>query len=291
VHVFYSGALIMLGTVVIQGIGRSSYMIIKVKKLITLKRSEFQEIVIAECEDFGKALILDGYVQSTVRDEFIYHESLVHPAMMLHPNPRRVLIIGGGEGATLREVLKHDTVEEAIMVDIDKEVVELSKEFLPEMHQGSFFDRRARVIIDDGKKFVERELVSGSKFDVVIMDLTDPYSSKIAKELYSKQFFEEISSILNTDGVVVTQAGSKYFYSEVYESVVNAIKQVFKHVIEYQVWIPSFGYSCNFIIGSKVYDPSLITIDYSNERLKARNVKTRFIDGKKISAMLLMGTY
>jgi len=291
VHVFYSGALIMLGTVVIQGIGRGSYMIIKVKKLITLKRSEFQEIVIAECEDFGKALILDGYVQSTVRDEFIYHESLVHPAMMLHPNPRRVLIIGGGEGATLREVLKHDTVEEAIMVDIDKEVVELSKEFLPEMHQGSFFDRRARVIIDDGKKFVERELVSGSKFDVVIMDLTDPYSSKIAKELYSKQFFEEISSILNTDGVVVTQAGSKYFYSEVYESVVNAIKQVFKHVIEYQVWIPSFGYSCNFIIGSKVYDPSLITIDYSNERLKARNVKTRFIDGKKISAMLLMGTY
>jgi spermidine synthase len=291
VHVFYSGALIMLGTVVIQGIGRGSYMIIKVKKLITLKRSEFQEIVIAECEDFGKALILDGYVQSTVRDEFIYHESLVHPAMMLHPNPRRVLIIGGGEGATLREVLKHDTVEEAIMVDIDKEVVELSKEFLPEMHQGSFFDRRARVIIDDGKKFVERELVSGSKFDVVIMDLTDPYSSKIAKELYSKQFFEEISSILNTDGVVATQAGSKYFYSEVYESVVNAIKQVFKHVIEYQVWIPSFGYSCNFIIGSKVYDPSLITIDYSNERLKARNVKTRFIDGKKISAMLLMGTY
>jgi spermidine synthase len=281
----------MLGTVVIQGIGRSSYMIIKVKKLITLKRSEFQEIVIAECEDFGKALILDGYVQSAVRDEFIYHESLVHPAMILHPNPRRVLIIGGGEGATLREVLKHDTVEEAIMVDIDKEVVELSKEFLPEMHQGSFFDRRARVIIDDGKKFVERELVSGSKFDVVIMDLTDPYSSKIAKELYSKQFFEEISSILNTDGVVVTQAGSKYFYSEVYESVVNAIKQVFKHVIEYQVWIPSFGYSCNFIIGSKVYDPSLITIDYSNERLKARNVKTRFIDGKKISAMLLMGTY
>jgi spermidine synthase len=281
----------MLGTVVIQGIGRSSYMIIKVKKLITLKRSEFQEIVIAECEDFGKALILDGYVQSTVRDEFIYHESLVHPAMILHPNPRKVLIIGGGEGATLREVLKHDTVKEAIMVDIDKEVVELSKEFLPEMHQGSFFDRRARVIIDDGKKFVERELVSGSKFDVVIMDLTDPYSSKIAKELYSKQFFEEISSILNTDGVVVTQAGSKYFYSEVYESVVNAIKQVFKHVIEYQVWIPSFGYSCNFIIGSKVYDPSLITIDYSNERLKARNVKTRFIDGKKISAMLLMGTY
>jgi spermidine synthase len=283
--------LTMLGTVVIQGVGRGSYMIIKVKKLIAVKRSEFQEIIIAECEDFGKALILDGYVQSTVADEFIYHESLVHLAMLLHPNPKRVLIIGGGEGATLREVLKHNTVEEAVMVDIDKDVVDLSKEYLPEMHQGSFFNKRAKVVIDDGKSFVERELVRGFKYDVVILDLTDPYSSEIAKELYSKQFFEKISSILNVDGVVVTQAGSKYFYSNVYDVVLNAVKQVFKHVMEYQVWIPSFGYSCNFIIGSKVFDPSIITAEYVNEGLKARGVKTRFIDGRRASAMLLMGIY
>jgi spermidine synthase len=281
----------LLGTVVVQGIGKSSLMVIKVKKLIAIKKSEFQEIIIAECEDFGKALILDGYIQSTVADEFIYHESLVHPAMLLHPNPKRVLIIGGGEGATLREVLKHNTVEEAIMVDIDRDVVELSKEFLPEMHCGSFFDKRARIVIDDGKRFVEKELAGESKYDVVIMDLTDPYSSEIAKDLYSKQFFIKVSNILTPEGIVVTQAGSKYFYDEVYNDVANTVKQVFAHVMEYQVWIPSFGYACNFIVGSKALNPSILTVEYVEEMLKTRGVKTRFISGRRLMAMTLMGIY
>ncbi|MCC6045169.1 MAG: polyamine aminopropyltransferase [Ignisphaera sp.] len=281
----------LLGTVVVQGIGKSSLMVIKVKKLIAIKKSEFQEIIIAECEDFGKALILDGYIQSTVADEFIYHESLVHPAMLLHPNPKRVLIIGGGEGATLREVLKHNTIEEAIMVDIDRDVVELSKEFLPEMHCGSFFDKRARIVIDDGKRFVEKELARESKYDVVIMDLTDPYSSEIAKDLYSKQFFIKISNILTPEGIVVTQAGSKYFYDEVYNDVANTVKQVFAHVMEYQVWIPSFGYACNFIVGSKALNPSILTVEYVEEMLRTRGVKTRFISGRRLVAMTLMGIY
>jgi len=281
----------LLGTVVVQGIGKSSLMVIKVKKLIAIKKSEFQEIIIAECEDFGKALILDGYIQSTVADEFIYHESLVHPAMLLHPNPKRVLIIGGGEGATLREVLKHNTVEEAIMVDIDRDVVELSKEFLPEMHCGSFFDKRARIVIDDGKRFVEKELARESKYDVVIMDLTDPYSSEIAKDLYSKQFFIKVSNILTPEGIVVTQAGSKYFYDEVYNDVANTVKQVFAHVMEYQVWIPSFGYACNFIVGSKALNPSILTVEYVEEMLRTRGVKTRFISGRRLVAMTLMGIY
>jgi spermidine synthase len=281
----------LLGTVVVQGIGKSSLMVIKVKKLIAIKKSEFQEIIIAECEDFGKALILDGYIQSTVADEFIYHESLVHPAMLLHPNPKRVLIIGGGEGATLREVLKHNTIEEAIMVDIDRDVVELSKEFLPEMHCGSFFDKRARIVIDDGKRFVEKELARESKYDVVIMDLTDPYSSEIAKDLYSKQFFIKISNILTPEGIVVTQAGSKYFYDEVYNDVANTVKQVFAHVMEYQVWIPSFGYACNFIVGSKALNPSILTVEYVEEMLRTRGVKTRFISGRRLMAMTLMGIY
>ncbi|MCC6056639.1 MAG: polyamine aminopropyltransferase [Desulfurococcaceae archaeon] len=281
----------LLGTVVVQGIGKSSLMVIKVKKLIAIKKSEFQEIIIAECEDFGKALILDGYIQSTVADEFIYHESLVHPAMLLHPNPKRVLIIGGGEGATLREVLKHNTIEEAIMVDIDRDVVELSKEFLPEMHCGSFFDKRARIVIDDGKRFVEKELARESKYDVVIMDLTDPYSSEIAKDLYSKQFFIKVSNILTPEGIVVTQAGSKYFYDEVYNDVANTVKQVFAHVMEYQVWIPSFGYACNFIVGSKALNPSILTVEYVEEMLRTRGVKTRFISGRRLVAMTLMGIY
>ena len=282
----------MLGTVIVQGIGKNSLMVVKTRTLITIKRSPFQEIIVADVEDFGKALVLDGYLQSTTSDEFIYHESLVHPAMVLHPNPRRVLIIGGGEGATLREVLKHSTVEEAFMVDIDKDVVELAKEYLSEMHQGSFFDKRARVVIDDGKRFVEKEYEKGVQYDVVILDLTDPYSSDIAKDLYTKHFFERINGILTENGVMVTQAGSRFFYTQVYDHVANSIKSVFKYVAEYQVWIPSFGYSCNFVIGSKKTDTNmLLDSEYVDNVLRSRRVSTRFIDGKRIAALLLMGIY
>lgn len=282
----------MLGTVIVQGIGKNSLMVVKTRALITIKRSPFQEIIVADVEDFGKALVLDGYLQSTTSDEFIYHESLVHPAMVLHPNPRRVLIIGGGEGATLREVLKHSTVEEAFMVDIDKDVVELAKEYLPEMHQGSFFDKRARVVIEDGKRFVEKEYEKGAQYDVVILDLTDPYSSGIAKDLYTKQFFDRINGILTENGVMVTQAGSKFFYTQVYDNVANSIKSVFKYVAEYQVWIPSFGYSCNFVIGSKKIDTSmLLNSEYVDNVLRSRRVSTRFINGKRMVALLLMGIY
>ncbi|MEM0067086.1 MAG: polyamine aminopropyltransferase [Ignisphaera sp.] len=282
----------MLGTVIVQGIGKNSLMVVKTRALITIKRSPFQEIIVADVEDFGKALVLDGYLQSTTSDEFIYHESLVHPAMVLHPNPRRVLIIGGGEGATLREVLKHSTVEEAFMVDIDKDVVELAKEYLPEMHQGSFFDKRARVVIEDGKRFVEKEYEKGAQYDVVILDLTDPYSSDIAKDLYTKQFFDRINGILTENGVMVTQAGSRFFYTQVYDNVANSIKSVFKYVAEYQVWIPSFGYSCNFVIGSKKIDTSmLLNSEYVDNVLRSRRVSTRFINGKRMIALLLMGVY
>ncbi|MEM0026649.1 MAG: spermidine synthase [Ignisphaera sp.] len=282
----------ILGTVIVQGIGENSLMVVKTRALISIKKSPFQEIIVAEVGDFGKALVLDGYIQSTTSDEFIYHESLVHPAMVLHPDPRRVLIIGGGEGATLREVLKHSTVEEAIMVDIDKDVVELAKEHLPEMHQGSFFDRRARVVIDDGKRFVEKEYEKGVQYDVVILDLTDPYSSEIAKDLYTEQFFVKTNSILAENGVMVTQAGSRFFYTQVYEYVANNIKSVFRYVAEYQVWIPSFGYSCNFIIGSKKIDTSmLLNSEYVDDVLRSRKVSTRFINGKRVAALLLMGIY
>ncbi len=279
----------MLGVTIIQGIGRNSSMIMKIKELYAVHRSKFQEIIIAELEEFGLSLVLDGYVQSTQLDEFIYHESLVHPPMILHPNPARVLIIGGGEGATLREVLKHNTVTKAVMVDIDGDVVELSKKYLYPIHQGSFFDKRAEIVIEDGKRFIEH-IKSGS-FDIVILDLTDPYSSDIAKQLYTTEFYRKIYNILTDDGIMVTQAGSSFFYRDVYMDVYQAIKAVFSYVQEYQVWIPSFGYSCNFILGSKKYDPKLMKPEDINEILKNRNVTTRFFNGYRYLSFIYGGIY
>ncbi len=266
------------GMILIEPTNPYTASIIKIKRVIVHRKTRFQEIVFADLEFYGRSLIIDNYIQSTEADEYIYHESLVHPTMVSHPNPRRILIIGGGEGATLREVLKHNTVEEAVMVDIDGELVEFAKEYLEVMHKGSFSDPRARVVIMDGRDFIKTS--SNGEYDVIIIDLTDPYSSEIAKMLYSEEFYREIHRVLAVDGLMVTQAGNSFYYYETYKWVYDNLSRVFPITMEYEVWVPSFGYTCNFIIGSKRYDPVKLGVEDVNEILKSRHVDTRYYNGR-----------
>lgn len=252
--------------------------LIKLRRLYVYTKTRYQEIMLVEFEELGKGLVIDNYIQSTEADEHIYHESLVHPVLLTHPFPKKVLIIGGGEGATLREVLKHNCVEKAIMVDIDGELVEFAKKYLDVMHQNSFNDSRAEIIIMDGREYVAKQ--PNSLFDAVIIDLTDPYSSEIAKSLYSREFYKEIYRILKDDGIMVTQAGNSFFYYRVYEWVYNNLASVFPISMEYEVWIPSFGYSCNFIIGSKKYDPSKLDADSIDKRISERGLKLKYYNGR-----------
>jgi spermidine synthase len=274
------------GVYIVEPAGRYLRLLLKVNRVYALEKSPYQEIVLADIEGFGRSLILDKFIQSTEKDEYMYHELLVHPAMCLHPHPEKVLILGGGEGATLREVLKHTTVREAIMIDIDPVVVEFSKKYLEHMHKGSFSDPRVRVIIMDGKDYVKQ--APNNYFDVVIMDLTDPYASEIAKPLYSPEAFREIRRILRDDGVVVTQAGSSYFYPDEYKWVLSSVKSSFKYISEYWFWVPSFGLNVNFIVASNVYRLE----DYVNnidERLRERGVITRLVSGRFIDGLLKIG--
>lgn len=268
---------------IVEPAGRYLKILFKVNKVIALDKSPFQEIVLADIEGFGRSLLLDKFVQSTEKDEFLYHELLVHPAMTIHPNPRRVLILGGGEGAALREVLKHKTVEEAVMVDIDPVVVEFAKKYLGHMHRGSFNDQRARVVIMDGREFV-RQAPRGY-FDVVIMDLTDPYASDIARPLYSKDSFMDIKKIMRSDGVLVTQAGSSYFYPSEYRYVLGNMRSVFKNTYEYWFWIPSFGLNVNFILATDMYSIDEVLAQF-DERLRDRGVETRFLNSKVLDGLL-----
>lgn len=268
--------------------GDSSLTVLyEVEEVIYRTKSKYQLIEVVRLKMFGKALVLDGLIQSTETDEYIYHEALVHPAMVLHPNPQRVLILGGGEGATLREVLKHKTVKEAVMVDIDDVVVEVSKQYLPEWHQGAFEDKRAIIVIEDGFTFVKKALERGEKYDVIVMDLTDPYGSEIAYKLYSIEFFTDLSKILNSEGVIVTQAGNSFFFTKQYNTVVEAMRSVFKFVAEYNVWIPSFLYTNNFILASKKRIDG-IREDTIDSILRTRGVRTRFYDGRRHVAMFYM---
>lgn len=274
----------LMGLDIFQSTSRYTYMVTRVEELLYKGRSRYQDIVVARLTDFGLALILDGLIQSTEYDEYFYHESLVHPAMVTHPNPRSVLIIGGGEGATLREVLRYRTVESAVMVDIDGKVIEIAKKFLKPMHQGSFDDPRARVTIMDGRLFLEK---SSDTYDVIVLDLTDPYGPEISKRLYTEDFYRLVHQHLSDDGIMVTQAGNSYFYGDVYDWVLQNVKKVFGIVAEYNVWVPSFSYTCNFIIGSRRYDPRVLSAEEVDKRLRERGVSgLRFYSGRAHVALM-----
>ncbi|MEO3993838.1 MAG: polyamine aminopropyltransferase [Desulfurococcaceae archaeon TW002] len=274
---------VRLGLNVIQGVGSSVFMVMKVKNVYVAARTKYQEVQIVDLEEFGRSLVLDGYVQSTEADEFLYHESLVQPAMTTHPNPARVLVIGGGEGATLREVLKHNTVVEAIMVDIDGELVEFAKKYLEVMHRGSFSDPRAKVLIMDGLKYVEE--APQNYYDVIVSDLTDPYGPEISRLLYSAEFYAKTKKLMRSDGILVTQAGSSFFFPKTYKEIVSNLRSVFKIVREYWTWIPSFGYACNYVVASDVHDPLKLTPDDIDKILKNRGVVNRYYDGKQHQVM------
>lgn len=273
------------GPFFIQAVGRHSYLMMRLNRVNSLFRTKYQSVAVVELEEFGKSLVLDDLVQSTVVDEPIYHESLVHPAMVAHPNPERVLIVGGGEGAALREVLKHSCVKSVVMVDIDGELVEQSKKLLQEMHAGSFCDPRAKVVVMDGKDYVEQ---SKEVFDVAIMDLTDPYGSDIAKQLYTADFYGKVKGLLSSDGLIVTQAGTAFFFEEAYDRALSSMRQVFPIVREYMVWIPSFGYACCYIIGSSKTDPAKLNAEEAQRRLSSRNVKTIFYSARVHEALMMM---
>jgi spermidine synthase len=265
------------GRLLIEEVSRDTIMIFTIERIIINTRTKYQEVQILDLQGYGRTLVLDGYIQSTELDEYIYHESLVHPALTTHPEPKNILIIGGSEGATLREVLKHNTVKDVVMVDIDGELINYTKKYLGVMHRGSFNDDRLTLIIEDGYKYIENEK---RKYDIIILDLTDPYSSDIAKKLYSREFYTKIKNILKRDGIIVTQAGNSFYYPREYKYVKKNIMETFQYTYEYWTWIPSFGYPCNYIIASDKIDPTNINEEIIDRILNDRGVKNKLYDGE-----------
>ncbi|MCS7135893.1 MAG: polyamine aminopropyltransferase [Nitrososphaerota archaeon] len=239
-----------------------------IKRIIYSGRTKYQEVDIVDTYDFGLCLVLDGKLQSSSADEKIYHESLVHPAMLTHPKPSRVLIIGGGEGATLREVLKHRTIEKAVMVDIDEEVIQLCKRYLPEFHMNSFDDPRAEIVIEDGRKYVER-LPDGS-FDVAILDVTDPLEGGPSYLLYTIEFYRMLARKLSDYGVFATQATSTYHSRNCFTAIYKTVASVFPVARAYRAFVPSYASEWGFVLGSKAADPLSLTPEEIGRRLKER---------------------
>ncbi|MEM4204318.1 MAG: polyamine aminopropyltransferase [Candidatus Methanomethylicaceae archaeon] len=262
--------------------------LLRLKGVVFSSRSPYQQIEILETEDFGRCLILDGRIQSAEADEFVYHEALVHPAMITHPDPREVLILGGGEGATLREVLRHRTVEKAVMVDIDEQVVQACRRFLPEWSDGAFDDPRTHLIIADAVQYLRK---TDERFDVVIADITDPEPGTLSELLISQETFETIKQRLKPGGVLVNQAGSTGITElGLFASIYRTMSNVFRYCAPYSIQITSLTQPWGFIIASGTYDPRSLTPEEVEVRLSLRCMreKLRYYDGAVHQAMFTL---
>jgi len=246
----------------------------EVKRVIYQGKSKYQRIEILDLAELGLSLIIDGKVQSSELDEYIYHEALVHIPLLSHPRPERVLIVGGGEGATLREVLKHNCVKEVFMVDLDEDVVEISKRYLEKFHQGSFYDKRAKIIIEDGRRFLERQ--KDGEFDVIIVDVTDPLREGPSYLLFTQEFYHLCKGKLKEDGIINTQATSPTHTSLCFTSIYKTLKSVFSITEAYSCYMKSYSSIWGFAIASKLYPLRNLEESLLINRIKERGLKLKF---------------
>lgn len=222
------------------------------REILYEEQSEFQHIVVADSMQFGRMLILDGVFQTSIADEWVYSEMITHVPLCLHPDPRRILIVGGGDGGTAREVLRHATVESVEMVEIDSAVIAVAKKYLPEIAaallQG---DQRLTVTVGDGVAKVEE---AENKYDVIIVDCSDPIGP--GKGLFTAEFYAACARALKADGIMVQQTESPFFHQRLICDVQQAVAKSFPVTRLYTAPIPLYpsGYH-SFTLGAKTRDP------------------------------------
>ncbi len=242
----------------------------EIKKVLVNKKTKFQNATILDTYSFGRCLILDGEMQSSQLDEFIYHEALVHPSFLTHPNPKTAVILGGGEGATLREILKYKSIEKVTMVDIDGEVVDFCKKYLKSWHQNSFADKRVELIVGDAKIFIEE---SPQKFDIILSDLPSPAEGGPATALYTLEFYKALRTKLNKDGIFVTQAGSgSLIQIELHSKLYRTLTKAFSMVRSYSHTIPSYDVPWSYLLCAQSHqcDPIKISTEEVDHRIQQR---------------------
>lgn len=238
---------------VVERLNRSSGFFYDISAVLESASSPYQKIELAESPQFGRVLLLDGITQVALKGEERYHETLVVPALAAHPHPERVLIIGGGDGAVLREVLAWSNVRQAVMVELDAAVVSFSRKYLPELSRGAFDDPRAELVIDDGRTWVER--CPDASFDVVIMDMTDP--SGPSEKLYTLEFFAQIGRVLNEGaGLFAMHGESPVARPAAYACIHKTLREIFSYVTSAFAYIPMYGTLWSFKFASVSIDVS-----------------------------------
>ncbi|QTH15953.1 polyamine aminopropyltransferase [Pseudomonas corrugata] len=244
----------------------------RLDKLLHEVRTEHQHLVIFENPRMGRVMALDGVIQTTEADEFIYHEMLTHVPLLAHGKAKRVLIIGGGDGGMLREVTKHLSVEHITMVEIDGTVVDMCKEFLPNHSKGAYDDPRLNLVIDDGMRFVS---TTQEKFDVIISDSTDPIGP--GEVLFSENFYQACHRCLNDGGILVTQNGTPFMQLGEVQTTAGRLRGLFADWHFYQAAVPTYiGGAMTFAWGSTDSAYRKLSRETLHERFIGSGIVTRY---------------
>ena len=257
----------------------------KVDRQLYSAQSEFQRIDIFDSLEFGRVLTLDGYVMLTEKDEFIYHEMIVHVPMCAHPDARKILVIGGGDGGTVRELVRYASVERIDLVEIDEQVVAACKEYLPQT-AGKLNDPRVHTFYEDGLKFIRHQ---ENEYDLILVDSTDPFGP--GEGLFTREFYGNCFRALKADGIMVNQHESPFYKEDAY-----AMQRAHKRIVEsfplarvYQAHIPTYP-SGHWLFGfaSKQYHP-VHNVDFS--RWEKLGLRTRYYNTKLHAAAFALPTY
>jgi spermidine synthase len=237
----------------------------RVRQRLHAEQTAWQSLEVLELDSVGRALVLAGTLQTSLGDEFTYHEPLVHTPLFAHANPHRVLIIGGGDGGALRHVLLHPSVDRAVEVEIDSAVVAVSRRYLEEISGGAYTDPRTEVVIQDGARYVAE---TNDRFDVILVDSTDPVGP--AEALIGEQFLRDARQALAPGGLMAMQSGSPLTQPNEWLATVRVFRRTFRIVRPYLSWVPIYpGVVWSWVIGSDEVDPLSIDELSINRRLDA----------------------
>lgn len=251
----------------------------QVNQVLAEVQSPYQHIQIAETPEFGKIMRIDGAMMTSEKDEFYYHESLVHPAAITHGNPQTALIIGGGDGGSTEELLKYASIQKITLCEIDREVVKLAREHLGSIHKNAFDSPKVQLIHTDGFAFIQE---NQETYDLILLDLTDPIApngSNLAESCMSEEFFRACYARLNSRGSVVLHLGSEFYHSVRYQATLQQLNKIFDLVRPYNVFIPLYGALWGMAIAGKVdnseqkADPQMLAAKMIDARLQAHQIR------------------
>jgi spermidine synthase len=239
--------------------------ILNIENVLFQKRSSYQDIAVVESKNFGNVLILDSFFQTSEKDEFLYHEALVHVPMITHEAPKEVLIVGGGDGGSAEEVLKHPSVKSCTLAEIDKEVIDVSRKYLSTIHKNCFDNKRMQIYMENGIDFIKR---TDGLYDIIILDITDPLGA--SPPLYTEDFYNAAKERLFPGGLISLHFGTVSYDPRQAGRIFSSLSGIFGKVKPYLNYVPLYGGIMGFVLCGESFE--ILQVEEVAERLRERDL-------------------